>query len=117
MVTHEIDRLPLRMGRYREMLQFDITEAPGCDVVLGLPWLKESNPTINWKEGTIHYKNETPLPMPLFVVRDALDPVDIIAMTANEALEVIEKQLSTIQILYYKKVAESMLTLKIPAKY
>jgi hypothetical protein len=50
-------------------------------------------------------------------VRDALDPVDIFAITANEALEIIEKRLSTIQILYYKKVAESMLTLKIPAKY
>jgi hypothetical protein len=47
MVTHETNRLPLRLGCYQEMLQFDITEAPGCDVVLGLPWLIESNPTIN----------------------------------------------------------------------
>jgi hypothetical protein len=117
MVTHETNELPLRMGRHREMLQFDITEAPGCDVVLGLPWLKESNPTINWKEGTIHYKNETPLPMPLFVVRDALDPVDIFAMTANETLEIIEERPSTMQILYCKKVAESTPTLKIPAEY
>jgi hypothetical protein len=51
------------------------------------------------------------------IVRAALDTDDIIAITANEALEIIEKQLTTIQILYYKKVAESMLTLKIPAKY
>jgi len=47
MVTHETNELPLRLGRHREMLQFDITEAPGYDVVLGLPWLMESNPTIN----------------------------------------------------------------------
>jgi hypothetical protein len=51
------------------------------------------------------------------VVRAALDIDDIIAITANEALEIIETRLSTIQILYYKKVAESMLTLKIPVKY
>jgi hypothetical protein len=51
------------------------------------------------------------------VVHAALDTDDIIAIIANEALEVIEKQLSIMQILYYKKVAESMLTLKIPAKY
>jgi hypothetical protein len=51
------------------------------------------------------------------IVRTALDTDDIIAITANEALEIIEKQLTTIQILYCKKVAESMLTLKIPAKY
>jgi hypothetical protein len=51
------------------------------------------------------------------IVRAALDTDDIIAMTANEALEIIEKRLTTMQILYCKKVAESMLTLKIPAKY
>jgi hypothetical protein len=37
MVTQETDELPLRIGHYREKLQFDITEAPRCDVVLGLP--------------------------------------------------------------------------------
>jgi hypothetical protein len=51
------------------------------------------------------------------VVHAALDMDDIIAMTANEALEIIEKQLTTMQILYCKKVAESMLTLKIPTEY
>jgi hypothetical protein len=55
------------------------------------------------------------IPMP--IVHAALDMDDIIAMTANEALEIIEKQLTMIQILYYKKVAESTLTLKIPDKY
>jgi hypothetical protein len=51
------------------------------------------------------------------VVHAALDIDDIIAITANEALEIIKKQLTTMQILYCKKVAESMLTLKIPAEY
>jgi hypothetical protein len=51
------------------------------------------------------------------IVHTTLDTDDIIAITANEALEIIEKQLTTMQILYYKKVAESMLTLKILAKY
>jgi len=51
------------------------------------------------------------------VVRAALDMDDIIAMTANEALEIIEKRPSTMQILYCKKVAESMPTLEIPKEY
>jgi hypothetical protein len=51
------------------------------------------------------------------VVHAALDTDDIIAIIANEALEIIEKRLTTMQILYYKKVVESMLTLKILAKY
>jgi hypothetical protein len=51
------------------------------------------------------------------IVHAALDTDDIIAITANEALEIIEKQPTTMQILYYKKVVESMLTLKILAEY
>ena len=90
-VTHETSRLPLQLGRYQEMLQFDITEAPGYDVVLGLLWLIESNPTINWKERTYYYLSETPTPILMPVVRAALDTDDIITMTANEALEIIEK--------------------------
>jgi hypothetical protein len=51
------------------------------------------------------------------IVHATLDTDDIIAITANEALEIIEKRLTTMQILYCKKVVESMPTLKIPAKY
>ena len=47
MVARETNRLPLTIGRHSEELQFDITEALGCDVVLGLPWLKGSDQTIN----------------------------------------------------------------------
>jgi hypothetical protein len=36
-VTRETDELPLRLGRHREKLQSDITEAPGYNMVLGLP--------------------------------------------------------------------------------
>jgi hypothetical protein len=51
------------------------------------------------------------------IVCTTLDIDDIIAMIANEALEIIEKRLTTMQILYYKKVVESISTLKILAKY
>ena len=65
----------------------------------------------------IYFEGETPMPIRMPIVYTILDIDDIITMIANEALEIIEKQLTTIQILYYKKVAESILTLKIPAKY
>jgi hypothetical protein len=57
------------------------------------------------------------MPILMPVVHAVLDTDDIIAITAIEALEIIEERLITMQILYYKKVAESILTLKIPAKY
>jgi hypothetical protein len=47
------------------------------------------------------------------VVRVALDVDDICAMTATEALEIIKKRPEMTQILYCKKVAESMPALKI----
>ena len=117
-VTEETHELPLRMGRHREKLQFDITEAPGCDVVLGLPWLKGSNPTINWKRNTIHFENDGFRPTPLSVVRDELDMLEVCAMTSTETLDVIEKTPADMQILYCKKVAESTTSsLKIPVEY
>jgi hypothetical protein len=36
-VLRETQQLPLSIGRYIEKTQFDITDAPGCDMVLGLP--------------------------------------------------------------------------------
>lgn len=36
-VDEETFELPLAIGHYREKLQFDITEAPSYNVVLGLP--------------------------------------------------------------------------------
>jgi hypothetical protein len=72
---------------------------------------------INWKERTYYYQSKTPILIPIPIVRATLDTDNIIAITANEALEIIEKQLTTIQILYCKKVIESIPTLKILAKY
>ena len=51
------------------------------------------------------------------IVYAILDIDNIITITANEALKIIEKRLTMMQILYYKKVAESIPTLKILAKY
>jgi len=55
----------------------------------------ESNPTINWKERTYHYRSKTPKLEPMPIVHAALDTDNIIAMTADETLEIIEKQPET----------------------
>jgi hypothetical protein len=60
-------------------------------MVLGLPWFIESNPMINWREGTIHFDNETLKPIPLSVVYDGLDKIDIHVMSATELREAIKK--------------------------
>jgi hypothetical protein len=35
-ILRETQQLPLSIGRYTEKTQFDITDTPGCDMVLGL---------------------------------------------------------------------------------
>ena len=52
-VSRETQELPLEIGRYLGKTQFDITEAPGCNVVLGLPWLRQANLVIDWSSETI----------------------------------------------------------------
>jgi hypothetical protein len=83
MVRRETDELTLRLGRDREKLQFDSTEAPGCDVVLRSTWLKGSSPTIDWWRETTRFENEDPQQMPLSVVRNGLDTIDIHAMSIS----------------------------------
>lgn len=43
------------IGNYFEMLQFDIANLGPRDVVLGSPWLRKYNPTINWKTYEIEF--------------------------------------------------------------
>ena len=117
MVSEETEPIPLRLGRHREKLQFDITETPGCDVVLGLPWLKGSGAMIDWKKDTIWFRDGDPVPIPLSVVQDARDKIDIVAMTSEETLDAINKEPENVQILYSKKVPERKTPLEIPKEY
>ncbi|KAM0712543.1 hypothetical protein Q7P37_011640 [Cladosporium fusiforme] len=115
MITQETEPVPLRMGRHREKLQFDITDSPGFDVVLGLPWLKGSNPTINWGKSTVQFEGLESMPLP--VVHDALDKIDIRAMSATELQEQVEKNPDQVQVLYCKKTEEAQTEFVIPPEY
>jgi hypothetical protein len=44
-------RLRLRVGDIKEWRVFLVTELGPEDVVLGLPWLRSANPSIDWAEG------------------------------------------------------------------
>ena len=56
-ISQETQQLPLLIGRYIEITQFNITNTPGYDVVLGLQQLIESNLTINQSSKTIQFRN------------------------------------------------------------
>jgi hypothetical protein len=47
----------LKSGPYATTLTFDITMMNGYDAVLGMPWLQEQNPVIDWTTGTVSIGN------------------------------------------------------------
>jgi hypothetical protein len=52
-ITHKV-KLSLKIGQDKEIFEFYITSLGPGKVILGLPWLRPQNPTINWQEGTMH---------------------------------------------------------------
>ena len=57
---------PLRMrlrhqGEWKEeWAVLDITELSGHDIILGLPWLRRSNPVIDWTTGQLYWRDLGP---------------------------------------------------------
>ena len=56
-ITH-VAKLCLQVGNFDELVEFLITNISTEDVILGIPWLQEVNPVINWKEGKIMFEGE-----------------------------------------------------------
>jgi Retroviral aspartyl protease len=48
--------LDLQVNSKTNMEQFLITGLGNQKIILGLPWLQEHNPEINWKEGTLQWR-------------------------------------------------------------
>jgi hypothetical protein len=50
-------RLTLTIGSWNKPTDFLITDLGPEDIILGLPWLKKVNPTIDWDSGEIEIPN------------------------------------------------------------
>jgi hypothetical protein len=49
--------LTLTIGSWNEPTDFLVTDLSPEDIILGLPWLKKVNPTIDWDSGEIEIPN------------------------------------------------------------
>jgi hypothetical protein len=47
--------LELQIGDHVEMIEFVVTDLGPEDVVLGIQWLRQHNPEIDWKNGTLDF--------------------------------------------------------------
>jgi len=59
-ITHYI-RLKLKAGESLEEREFLVTDIGPEDVIIGLSWLREHNPHVNWKEGTMKFDEVPPV--------------------------------------------------------
>src|SRR5690606_16939227 len=58
MVRRETAHLTMTTGTRKEQVRFDITGTASYPVILGIPWLKKSNPRIDWANGQLFWENE-----------------------------------------------------------
>jgi len=56
-VTHMM-KVPMDISSPRELATFQVANLQNHKVILGMPWLREHNPTIHWKDKKITFNSE-----------------------------------------------------------
>jgi len=53
-----IARVLMDIGYYRELAIFQVVKLKHHNTILGMPWLRNHNPRINWEQGRITFHRE-----------------------------------------------------------
>jgi len=56
-ITHTA-KVPMDIGSHRELATFQVAKLPNHEVILGMPWLKQHSPRIDWGQGKINFESE-----------------------------------------------------------
>jgi len=56
-ITHTA-KVPRGIGSYRDLATFQVAKLLNHEVILGMSWLKQHHPQINWSQGKITFKSE-----------------------------------------------------------
>jgi len=56
-ITHTA-KVPMNIGSHRELATFQVAKLPNNEVILGMPWLKQHSPQIDWGKGKITCESE-----------------------------------------------------------
>ena len=56
-ITHEAI-IAMDIGSHREQIRFHVANLKKHEAILGMPWLKKHNPTINWDKEQISFNSE-----------------------------------------------------------
>ena len=60
-IKHEVTTR-LNIQGYQRRIHLDVFGLAAHDLILGLPWLRENNPQIDWGKGSISFRNHTDTP-------------------------------------------------------
>jgi len=60
-VTH-MTKVPIDISSHRELATFQVANLQNHEVILGMPWLREHNPTIDWNDKRITFNSERSTP-------------------------------------------------------
>jgi len=56
-VTH-MTKVPMDISSHRELATFQVANLQNHEVILGMPWVREHNPTIDWNDKRITFNSE-----------------------------------------------------------
>jgi hypothetical protein len=56
-ITHHTEWIDMVIGNHMESICFDITDLGGYEVVLGVPWLRQHSPRIDWRKDEIYFEH------------------------------------------------------------
>ena len=48
--------LPLAIQQHHKEITLDVTNIASHDIMLGIPWLRQHNPVIDWKKGVLKFE-------------------------------------------------------------
>jgi len=51
-------KVPMDISSHRELATFQVANLQNHEVILGMPWLREHNPTIDWNDKRIIFDSE-----------------------------------------------------------
>ena len=55
-ITHEVRQVTLSIQEHEEKIDLDVFGLATHDIILGLPWLREHNPRIDWKSKVFQFE-------------------------------------------------------------
>jgi hypothetical protein len=113
-VNRETQFVELTIGPHRGKMQFDITVTGQHDLVLGLPWLRDVNPSINWARQTMDFSSGRRVKLS----EDAPErSLKICALSSTEFKKEIQENPNDVKVLWSKTQKERDSKFELPSPY